>query len=97
MRISDWSSDVCSSELWTYEGEINKKFGPWGSTKLIFIYRDVEDRADVIRIGESGEAVGNSAKAPAGAIAWTSTITLHPAGVKGVRLNTPWLDRKSCV
>src|SRR3546814_5138325 len=96
MRISDWSSDVCSSDLdWTYEGEINKKFGPWGSTKLIFIYRDVEDRVDVIPIGESGEAVGNIAKAKAGAIDWTSTINLDPAGLKGVRLNTRLLLQKS--
>src|SRR3546814_10764391 len=47
MRISDWSSDVCSSDL------------------------------------------------KAGAIDWTSTINLDPAGLKGVRLNTRLLLQKS--
>ncbi len=51
---------------WTYEAEINKKFGAWGSTKLLLIHRDVEDRVDVIPMGEDGEAVGNIAKGQGG-------------------------------
>ena len=89
------NNDLRPQQDWTYEGEINKKLGPWGSTKLIFIYRDVEDRVDVIPIGETGEAVGNIAKAKAGAIDWTSTFNLDPAGLKGVRLNTRLLLQKS--
>src|SRR3546814_6423494 len=89
------NDDLPPRQNWSYVVEIYKKFGSWESTKLIFIYRDIEDRVDVIPIGESGEAVGNIAKAKAGAIDWTSTINLDPAGLKGVRLNTRLLLQKS--
>lgn len=89
------NNDLRPQQDWTYEAEINKKFGAWGSTKLIFIYRDVEDRVDVIPIGTNGEAVGNIAKAKAGAIDWTSTINLDPAGIKGMKIDTRLLLQKS--
>jgi len=89
------NNDLRPQQDWTYEAEINKKFGAWGSTKLILIYRDVEDRVDVIPIGTDGEAVGNIAKAKAGAIDWTATINLDPAGIKGLRLEPRMLLQKS--
>lgn len=89
------NNDLRPQQDWTYEAEINKKFGAWGSSKIILIYRDVEDRVDVIPIGENGEAVGNIAKAKAGAIDWTSTINLDPAGLKGVKVDTRLLLQKS--
>ena len=89
------NNDLRPQQDWTYEAEINKKFGAWGSTKLILIYRDVEDRVDVIPIGTNGEAVGNIAKAKAGAIDWTATINLDPAGIKGMRLEPRLLLQKS--
>lgn len=89
------NNDLRPQQDWTYEAEINKKFGAWGSTKIILIYRDVEDRVDVIPIGTDGEAVGNIAKAKAGAIDWTATINLDPAGVKGMKLEPRMLLQKS--
>ncbi|WP_293646866.1 TonB-dependent receptor plug domain-containing protein [Sphingopyxis sp. RIFCSPHIGHO2_12_FULL_65_19] len=89
------NNDLRPQQDWTYEAEINKKFGAWGSTKIILIYRDVEDRVDVIPIGTNGEAVGNIAKAKAGAIDWTATINLDPAGIKGMRLEPRLLLQKS--
>ena len=89
------NNDLRPQQDWTYEAEINKKFGAWGSTKLILIYRDVEDRVDVVPVGATGEAVGNIAKAKAGAIDWTATINLDPAGLKGVKLDTRLLLQKS--
>lgn len=89
------NNDLRPQQDWTYEAEINKKFGAWGSTKIILIYRDVEDRVDVIPIGANGEAVGNIAKAKAGAIDWTATINLDPAGIKGMRLEPRILLQKS--
>jgi len=89
------NNDLRPQQDWTYEAEINKKFGAWGSTKVILIYRDVEDRVDVIPIGANGEAVGNIAKAKAGAIDWTATINLDPAGIKGMRLEPRMLLQKS--
>ena len=89
------NNDLRAQQDWTYEAEINKKFGAWGSTKLILIYRDVEDRVDVVPVGANGEAVGNIAKAKAGALDWTATINLDPAGLKGVKLDTRLLLQKS--
>jgi len=89
------NNDLRPQQDWTVEAEANKKFGAWGSTKLLFIFRDVEDRVDVIPVGANGEAVGNIAKAKAGAIDWTSTINLDPAGLKGVKIDTRVLFQKS--
>jgi len=89
------NNDLRPQQDWTYEAEINKKFGAWGSTKIQLTYRDVEDRVDVIPVGATGEAVGNIAKAKAGAVDWTATINLDPAGLKGVKLDTRLLLQKS--
>jgi hypothetical protein len=89
------NNDLRPQQDWSYELEINRKLGAWGSTKLYFVYRDVEDRVDVIPIGPDGEAVGNIAKAKAGAVEWTSTINLDPAGLKGVKIDTSLLFQKS--
>ncbi len=88
------NNDLRPQQDWTYEAEINKKFGAWGSTKIMLIYRDVEDRVDVIPVGTDGEAVGNIAKAKAGAIDWTSTINLDPAWIKGMKVETRVLLQK---
>ncbi|OHD01576.1 MAG: TonB-dependent receptor [Sphingopyxis sp. RIFCSPHIGHO2_01_FULL_65_24] len=89
------NNDLRPQQDWSYEAEINKKFGAWGSTKVILIYRDVEDRVDVVPIGVDGEAVGNIAKAKAGAIDWTATINMDPAGIKGMKFETRVLVQKS--
>ncbi|XVJ64600.1 MAG: TonB-dependent receptor plug domain-containing protein [Sphingopyxis sp.] len=88
------NNDLRPQQDWSYEFEANRKLGAWGSTKLILIFRDVEDRVDVIPVG-NGEAVGNIARAKAGAIDWTSTFNLDPAGLKGVKVNTRVLLQKS--
>ena len=79
------NNDLRPQQDWSYEGEINKKWGPWGSSQLRFIYRDVEDRVDIVPIEGGGEAVGNIPSAWAAAIVWSNTINFDPAGLKGVR------------
>src|SRR3546814_7053174 len=91
MRISDWSSDVCSSDLlrpqqnWRYELEANQSLGKWGSTKIQFVYVDAEDFVDVVPV-DGGESVGNIPSAWAAAVVWSATINLDPAGLKGVKI-----------
>lgn len=80
------NTDLRPQQDWSYEGEINKKLGPWGSQQFRFVYRDVEDYVDVIPV-PGGEAIGNVPKAWAAAIVSTSTINLDPIGLKGVRLD----------
>ncbi len=90
--LNDGNANESNSELrpqqdWSYEGEINKKLGPWGSQQFRFVYRDVEDYVDIIPVAGGGEAVGNIAKSWAAAIVSTSTIKFDPAGLKGLKLD----------
>lgn len=80
------NNDLRPQQDWSYEAEINKKLGPWGSQQLRLIYRDVEDYVDIVPV-EGGEAVGNIPKSWAAAIVSTSTITFDPIGLKGVKLD----------
>ena len=90
------NNDLRPQQDWSYELEINKKLGAWGSTKLYLVFRDVEDRVDVVPVGTNGgEGVGNIAKAKAGAIEWSSTINLDPAGIKGMKVESSVLFQKS--
>jgi hypothetical protein len=82
------NTDLRPQQDWSWTAEMNKRLGPWGSTKLEFIYRDVTDRVDIIPVGETGEAVGNIDKGRAWAVVSTSTINLDPAGWRGARLDT---------
>jgi hypothetical protein len=80
------NNDLRPQQDWSVEAEINKKLGPWGSQQFQFIYRDVEDRVELIPVA-GGEAVGNVPKSWAAAIVSTSTITFDPIGLKGVKLD----------
>ncbi len=81
------NTDLRPQQDWSFEAEVNKKLGPWGSTQLRLIYRDVEDYVDIIPVG-NGEAVGNIDTSWAAAIVLSSTINLDPAGLKGVKIDT---------
>ena len=52
------NNDLRPQQDWSYEGEINKQLGEWGSTQFRFIVRDVEDYVDIVPV-TGGEAVGN--------------------------------------
>ena len=81
------NADLRPQQDWSWTAELNKKLGAWGSTKLEFIYRDVEDRVDIIPAGPGGEAVGNVDKARAWAVVSTNTVNFDPMGWKGARLD----------
>lgn len=78
--------DLRPQQDWSYEGEVNKKLGAWGSAQLRFVYRDVSDFVDIVPV-DGGEAVGNIAKSWAAAIVPSATITFDPIGLEGVKLN----------
>lgn len=91
------NADLVPQQDWSLEVEANRRFGAWGSTKLRLIGRDVQDYIDVIPIGATGQSVGNIPRARAGAIDWTATIQLDPAGWKGARFDTRMLVQRSWV
>ena len=88
------NNDLKPQQDWSYEGEINKKLGPWGSQQFRFIYRDVEDFVDIVPV-PGGESVGNIAKSWAAAIVSTSTINFDPIGLKGLKLDGTMVFQKS--
>ncbi|WP_374405479.1 TonB-dependent receptor [Pelagerythrobacter sp.] len=88
------NADLRPQQDWSYEGEINKKFGPWGSQQFRFVYRDVEDYVDIVPVGD-GESVGNIAKSWAAAIVSTSTIKFEPIGLAGLKLDATFVLQTS--
>ncbi|GGD52441.1 TonB-dependent receptor plug domain-containing protein [Erythrobacter arachoides] len=91
--LDDDNQNAGNAELrpqqdWSVEGELGKTLGPWGSTRLRFIYRDVEDRVDIVPVAGGGEAVGNIPSAWAAAVVSESSINLDPLGVRGMRLDS---------
>ena len=88
------NSDLRPRQDWSFEGEISKTLGRWGSTKLQLIYRDVEDYVDIVPV-PGGESIGNIPSSWASALDWTSTINLDPAGIRGMKLETQLLFQKS--
>lgn len=80
------NADLRPQQNWRYEFEANKSLGRWGSTKLQLVYVDAEDFVDVVPV-DGGESVGNIARAWAAAVAWSATINLDPAGLKGVKID----------
>ena len=89
------NNDLRPQQDWSYEAEFNKKLGPWGSQQIQLIYRDVEDRVDIVPVESGGEAVGNIDKAWAAAIVSTSTINFDPAGIKGLKLDATFVFQTS--
>jgi hypothetical protein len=81
------NADLRPQQDWSYEGEINKKLGAWGSQQFRFIYRNVEDKVEIIPLSGGGEAIGNIDKSWAAAIVSTSTIKFDPLGLRGVKLD----------
>ncbi|MFM6930861.1 MAG: TonB-dependent receptor [Novosphingobium sp.] len=71
---------------WNFEGEINKGLGPWGSTKVHWIFKETQDYVTLIPIG-GGESVGNVPRARVRFIENVSTINLDPLGFKGAKIN----------
>ncbi|MXP09896.1 TonB-dependent receptor plug domain-containing protein [Altererythrobacter halimionae] len=90
------NNDLRPRQDWSFEAEINKSLGPWGSTKVQFVARDFEDYVDIVPVS-GGEAVGNIDNAWARAIDWNSTITFDPIGLKGVRGDFRLLLQESSV
>ncbi|WPZ04391.1 TonB-dependent receptor plug domain-containing protein [Blastomonas marina] len=88
------NNDLRPQQDWSYEGEINKQLGEWGSTQFRFIVRDVEDYVDIVPV-TGGEAVGNIDSAWARAVVWNSTITFDPIGLKGVRGDVTFVWQES--
>jgi hypothetical protein len=84
--VNSGNTDLRPQQDWSYEGEINKKLGPWGSQQFRVVYRDVSDFVDIIPV-PGGEAIGNIDKSWAAAIVSTSTINFDPIGLKGLKLD----------
>jgi hypothetical protein len=79
--------DLVPDQQWRFELELAKDLGAWGKTRVNLVAALIEDRLDIIPIGEFGESPGNIPKARAYAIDWNSTFQFDPIGWKGAKLN----------
>src|SRR3546814_4014447 len=72
-RISDWSSDVCSSDLMSGEQQLHRRFGPDAEVQMVAALNDVDAarRIDALdRVGrdepdlagQRGKGVGQLAR-----------------------------------
>ena len=74
-------------QSWDFDIEANRRFGPWGSLKLEYSYRQFEDFIDFFPLDNGGEARGNIGDARSSRITATGTLKLDPIGAKGVRFD----------
>ena len=81
------NADLVPQQDWSAELELNRNFGAWGSTKLRFVARDVQDYVTVVPVGANGESVGNVDRARERAFVNTTTVQFDPLGWKGGRLD----------
>jgi hypothetical protein len=88
------NADLRPQQDWSFEGELNRKLGPWGKQQFRLVYRAVEDYVDIVPVA-GGEAVGNVPNSWAAAIVSTSTLTFDPIGLKGVKLDGTVILQKS--
>lgn len=94
--VNSGNTDLRPQQDWSYEAEINKKLGAWGSQQFRLVYRDVSDYVDIIPV-PGGESTGNIDKAWAAAIVSESTINFDPIGLKGVKLDGTFVLQTSRV
>lgn len=80
---------------WTLEFEINKRWGPWGSSKLHFYGRQVEDYVTIVPVSATDESVGNVPRARVRVVELNSTINFDPIGLKGAKLDIFGLWQKA--
>ncbi len=81
------NNQLVPQQDWTLEGEVNKSLGAWGSTKLHFIAREVQDYVAVVPIAGGGESVGNVPKAHVRFLESVSTLNLDAIGWKGAKID----------
>jgi hypothetical protein len=81
------NADLKPQQDWTLEIEANKTLGKWGSTKLRFIGREVEDYVTVVPVGADGESIGNVPRAHLRILESNTTLQLEQLGWKGARLD----------
>ncbi|MFM5908658.1 MAG: TonB-dependent receptor [Novosphingobium sp.] len=89
--LDDGNANTGNNQLrprqdWTFEGEVNKGLGPWGSTKIHWIAKETQDYVTLIPIG-GGESVGNVPRARVRFIESVSTINLDPLGFRGAKVD----------
>lgn len=81
------NADLVPQQDWSAELELNRSFGAWGSTKLRFVAREVQDYVTVVPVGANGESVGNVEQARERALVNTTTVQFDPLGWRGARLD----------
>ncbi len=90
--------ELVPQQSWETQLQATKSLGEWGSSELLFYYRDIEDFIEFIPVAGGLETRGNIDGASVWGMRWNTTFQLAPAGFNGAQLNlTVDLDQTSLI
>ena len=81
------NADLVPPQTWEAEFELAKTLGGWGTTRLVFEQRWIEDFIDFIVLPGGGVARGNIDTARRTEIESNTTLRLDPLGIAGVQID----------
>ena len=81
------NADLVPPQSWEAELEVAKTLGPWGTTRIVFEQRWIEDFIDFIALPGGGVARGNIDSARRTEIESNTTLRLDPLGIAGVQID----------
>jgi hypothetical protein len=87
--------ELVPPQSWEVDLEGNRKLGEWGTTKLRFFVRRIDDIVDIIPIGENGQSPGNIDRAIRYGVDWKNTLLFDAIGWKGAKLDTTIVLQRS--
>lgn len=89
--------DLVPPQFWEVETEIVRTHGAWGTSTLRLYGGRVEDIVDIVPIGATGESIGNLDEADRYGLEFRATTNLDPMGLRGVRLDSRFIQQRSQV
>jgi len=87
--------DLMPQQSWETELRAGKDMGVWGSTNLLLFHRRYEDWVDLVPLPGGVEGNGNIASAHESGAEWTTTLQLDRLGLKGAKIDTTAILRRS--
>ncbi|HVM37480.1 MAG TPA: TonB-dependent receptor plug domain-containing protein [Sphingomicrobium sp.] len=87
--------ELVPPQSWEVDLEGNRKLGEWGTTKLRFFVRRIDDIVDIIPIGANGQSPGNIDRAIRYGVDWKNTLLFDQIGWRGAKLDTTVVLQRS--
>lgn len=79
------NANIVPEQSWRGEFEIERRFGPWGASNVLFFGEALEDIVDQVPVGD-GEGPGNIDTGSRLGVQFEGTLNFDPVGVEGAQL-----------